>query len=44
MHKSAIASHKVMKAKVPVTVARLKFGSFGRARRSRNCKAANLDR
>ena len=44
MHKTAIASQDMTSHKVPLTAARLRVGSLGRARTIRNCKAANLDK
>ena len=42
MQRTAITIQRLTKLRVPLTAARLKFGSFGRAKMIKNCKAANL--
>ena len=44
MHTNATKSQRIMNPTVPLTVTRLRLCSFGRARMTKNCKAASLDR
>lgn len=41
---NAMTSQRMISPRVPLTVARLKLGSLGRARTSKNCNAASLDK